>query len=236
MTGTHAPLVLLDLDGTLMDSAPGIMASVAHAFRTLDLQVPDTATLRSFVGPPITDSFPRHGVPAARVGDAVDAYRAALEAGGLYDNAVFPGIADALVRLRATGCTLAIATSKPTVYALPVCDRFGLAELVDGIYGASFDEEFSTKAIVIAEALHGLGLGEGVDPARAVMVGDRAHDVHGAAASGLDCVGVTWGYAVAGELAEAGAVALVDDVDALVTEVLTRVGAAVEPLGSTAAR
>ncbi|NMM17542.1 MAG: HAD hydrolase-like protein [Cellulomonas sp.] len=218
-------LVLLDLDGTLMDSAPGIVSSAAQAYRSLGLPVPDAATLRSFVGPPLTDSFPRHGVPRERLGEMVLAYRTVFEAGGMFDNSVFDGVPDALVRLRAAGCTLVVATSKPVVYARPICDHFDLSDLVDAVYGAPLDDHTSTKAMVIAEALAGLGFAPGMTGARAVMVGDRAHDVRGAAENDIDCIGVTWGYAADGELDQAGAVALVDGLDALVAEVLGRVGA-----------
>lgn len=227
VTAAPTALVLLDLDGTLMDSAPGIVSSAAQAYRTLGLPVPDAATLRSFVGPPITDSFPQHGVPRERLSKMVRAYRAVFEAGGMFENSVFDGVPDALVRLRAAGCTLAVATSKPVVYARPICDHFGLSDLVDAVYGAPLDEHLSTKAMVIAEALAGLRFEQGPDAARVVMVGDRGHDVRGATENGIDCIGVTWGYAAAGELAQAGAVALVDDLDALVAEVLARVGVAV---------
>jgi phosphoglycolate phosphatase len=224
VTDLPAPLVLLDLDGTLMDSAPGIMSSAAHAYRALGLPVPDRATLRSFVGPPTPDSFRRHGVPAGRMTEMLTAYRKVFEAGGMYENSVFPGVPDALTRLRDAGCTLAIATSKPVIYARPICDRFGLTGLVDAIYGAPPDDQVSTKAMVIAEALTSLTAGGILDPDRTIMVGDREHDVHGAAEHGIDCIGVTWGYAAPGELEEAGAAVLVDDFAALVAEVLARVG------------
>lgn len=226
MIAAPTSLVLLDLDGTLMDSAPGIVSSAAHAYRALGLPVPDATTLRSFVGPPITDSFPRHGVPRERLSEMVRAYRTVLEAGGMFDNSVFDGVPDALIRLRAAGCTLVVATSKPVVYARPICDHFGLSDLVDAVYGAPLDEHTSTKAMVIADALEGLRFAQGPDAARVVMVGDRAHDVLGAAENDIDCIGVTWGYAADGELAQAGAVALVDDLDALVAEVLAWVGVA----------
>jgi phosphoglycolate phosphatase len=225
VTRSPAPLVLLDLDGTLMDSAPGIVASAAHAYRALGLPVPDAATLRSFVGPPITDSFPRHGVPPELLSETVRQYRAAFTAGGMYDNAVFDGIPAALRTLRDAGCTLAVATSKPEVYAVPICERFGLTPLVDAVFGAPLDEATSTKADVIAKALATLGRVSPVDAATdgpVLMVGDREHDVHGAAAHGIDCLGVTWGYAAPGELEGAGAVALVDDVAELADAVLAR--------------
>ncbi|WP_166845167.1 HAD hydrolase-like protein [Isoptericola sp. BMS4] len=222
------PLVLLDLDGTLMDSAPGIVAGVRHAYATLGVPVPDDATLRSFVGPPITDSFPAHGVPPERVDEAVRAYREVYASGGMYDNRVFDGVPEALRALRDAGCGLAVATSKPEVYARPICDRFGLSALVDAVFGAPVDEATSTKADVVAKALAALGRPPSpVDAADGpvIMVGDREHDVHGAAAHGIACLGVTWGYAGDGELTAAGAVALVDDVADLAGAVLARLRA-----------
>ena len=212
-----APLVLLDLDGTLMDSAPGITASAAHAFRALGLPVPDAATLRSFVGPPITESFPAHGVPAERVAEAILAYREQFTATGMWDNAVFEGIPAQLERLRAAGCTLVVATSKPEVFAVPIADRFGITPLVDGVFGAPLDEH-GTKADVIAKAL--ATLGRTADDGPALMVGDREHDVEGGREHGIDCLGVGWGYAGPGELVAAGAVAVIDDVEKLADTVL----------------
>jgi phosphoglycolate phosphatase len=108
---------------------------------------------------------------------------------------------------------------------VPICDRFGLTALVDGVFGAPLDEATSTKADVIAKALASLGRVSPVDAATdgpVLMVGDREHDVHGAAAHGIGCLGVTWGYAAPGELERAGAVALVDDVARLAEAVLAR--------------
>ncbi|WP_343035671.1 HAD hydrolase-like protein [Isoptericola sediminis] len=220
------PLVLLDLDGTLMDSAPGITASVAHAYRTIGLPVPDDATLRTFVGPPVSESFAGHGVPADRADAAVEAYTEAFTAGGMFDCSVFDGVADALGDLRAAGYELVVATSKPEMYARPICDRFGLSDLVDRVHGSAGDGSTSTKADVVAAALAGSGRLSPVDPAHGpvLMVGDREHDVHGAAAHGIDCLGVAWGYAPDGELQEAGAVDMVEEVTALafaVTAALT---------------
>ncbi|CAL8972864.1 5'-nucleotidase [Cellulomonas sp. T2.31MG-18] len=202
-----APLVLLDLDGTLTDSAPGIVASAQAAYADLELPTPDAATLRTFVGPPIAGSFLAHGVPPERVAEAIAAYRRYFRAGGMYDNAVFEGVPEALRGLRAAGARLVVATSKPTVFARPIVEHFGLAELLDGVFGAPPDDLPSSKATVIAEALASLGP-DGYDPATTLMVGDREHDVIGARAHGIDTLGVAWGYAVPGELLGAGAVAV----------------------------
>lgn len=218
-----APLVLLDLDGTLLDSAPGITASVAAAYRDVGLPVPPEPVLRSFVGPPIWDSLRAHGVPAGRVDTVVEAYRTHFGATGMHDATVFEGITDVLHDLRAAGLRLLVATAKPEVFAVPICADLGLAPLVDGVFGAPLDESAS-KADVIARAL--ASLPDAPDPAATLMVGDREHDVHGAAEHGVRCVGVTWGYAAPGELEAAGAVAVVATPGALRDEVLRRLGGA----------
>ena len=212
-----SPLVLLDLDGTLTDSAPGITASIADTYVTLGLPVPSAEALRSFVGPPITSSFPAHGVPQDRVTEAAKAYREVFVTRMISDNSVYDGIRRTLAELREAGLRLVVATSKPEIYARPICDAFGLTALVDGVFGAPLDEATSNKAQVIAAAL-----AAHADAAPVLMVGDREHDVHGARAHGIDTIGVTWGYAAPGELVSAGASELVDSPAELTTAVLRR--------------
>jgi phosphoglycolate phosphatase len=214
-----APLLLLDLDGTLTDSYPGIASSVVHAFTAAGLTVPTPSELRGFVGPPLHDSFLARGMSPALSDELVAHYRTAYSAGGMFENSVYDGIPDALRTLRDAGAVLVVATSKPDVYAMPICERLGIAPLVDGIFGASLDAGAASKSAVIARALTGR------DPAeRRLMVGDRAHDVAGARAHGIDCIGVSWGYAEPGELTAAGAVEVVDTPAALVTAALRNLG------------
>lgn len=213
------PLVLLDLDGTLTDSAPGITRSVAAAFMGLGL--PQPTAPRSFVGPPLPVSMLANGVPEDRLDEAIALYRAEFEAGGMWESHPFPGIPEQLRLLREAGCTLAVATSKPEVYARPICARWGLDAMVDGVYGAPLDHIPSTKATVIAHAL--AELGPRVPPRESiVMVGDRRHDIEGAAAHGFGCLGVAWGYGEPGELD--GALGIIPDVDSLAAEVLAALG------------
>jgi len=220
LTGLRLPalppgVVLLDLDGTLTDSAPGIVGSLRAALTEAGLPVPDDAALRRFVGPPLPLMLRESGVPADRVDELVATYRRHFTAGGMFDNAVFPGIEDAMDTLRDAGVVLAVATSKPEVYARQIVEHFGLdAHLthgLDGVFGADADKgERSGKAEVVAHALANLaGRGVAAGPTTTVMVGDREHDVLGAGRHGLPTVGVSWGYAEPGELEAAGAVAVV---------------------------
>jgi phosphoglycolate phosphatase len=186
---------LLDLDGCLTDSAPGILNSVAHALSSLGLPVPDD--LRSFLGPPLHVSFARLGVPD--VDAAVAAYRERFSAVGITELSLYDGVPEALAALRADGWGLCLATSKPEVFAQRILAATGLD--LDEVVGSELDGTRSVKADVITGALRRTG----VTPDQAVMVGDRAEDCVGAAACGVRFVGAGWGYGLPGELGEAGA-------------------------------
>lgn len=202
MSGGGASWVLFDLDGTLTDPYEGISRCVLHAMAGLGRAAPDEAALRSVVGPPLQEGFASLGVPPTQVAAAVRLYRERYTTHGLYENQVYDGIPALLRGLRGDGLRLAVATSKPEVYAQRVLDHFGLDVLFDVVGGATFDGTRRHKADVIA---HALATADSPGGAGAVMVGDRAQDVRGAQAHGLRCVGVRWGYAEEGELEAAGA-------------------------------
>lgn len=201
-------LILLDLDGTLMDSAPGILTAIRYAYSSLGIPTPSEEVLRTFLGPPLEVSLPQHGVPSDRVAEGIAAYREAFSGKSMYDNSVFPGIPEALTLLRQKAETrplrLVVATSKPEVFARQLTAHFGLDSVLDAVYGATLDGSRSLKADVIAHALAS-EVHDTVDPARTIMVGDRRHDVLGASAHGLRTIGVTWGYGSPEELTQAGA-------------------------------
>jgi phosphoglycolate phosphatase len=198
-------LVLFDLDGTLVDSTPGIWASVRVAAAALGLPSPTPDQLRQMVGPPLQDGFALVlGVPADDVPRAVAAYRAHYSAGALLDVTVYDGIPELLATLTADGATLAITTSKPEPFAVRVLDHTGLRRFFSTVHGATLDGAVRHKDQVVAAALAAHPDGE-----RPVLIGDRAHDVLGAAAHGLPCIGAGWGPAPPGELAEAGAAVVV---------------------------
>ena len=192
----RAPTILFDLDGTLSDSARGILAALRHAFAVNGLPPMDARTEREVLGPPFYESLPPliGDVPLEPV---IAAYRESYGAGGMFDTSVFPGVGELVESLRSAGYRLAVATSKPERYAIPIVEHLGLAEHFDVIGGDALDGSRGTKALVIADVLRRLG-----DPAPAGvwMVGDRRHDVEGARAHHIEAVGVRWGYALAGEL------------------------------------
>jgi phosphoglycolate phosphatase len=194
--------VLFDLDGTLSESEPGIVGSMRSALASLGLPIPDDAALRSAIGPPFASGLPEIGIAAEHVADFTLAYRAIYEVTGLYETRLYEGIVDALEALVELGCTLCVATSKPETSARRVIEHLGLTATFKVIGCASDDYERHTKADVIAHVLDELGHVAGPE---VLMVGDRRYDVEGAAAHGIDALGVAWGYGSVDELRLAGA-------------------------------
>lgn len=200
-------VVLVDLDGTIMDSAPGITATLTRTLERMGLPVPPPSRLVEFVGPPILDGLrDLAGLDPAQSQRALKLYRADYGDIGAFDARPYPGIRKALEAIRAAGPTLAVATSKPEEQAKRILDHFGLADLFAVVAGASDDETRSEKADVITWAL-GLLTGAGVDTSRPVMIGDRIHDVEGAARHGIPVVFAGWGYGDPAEAAGTIAVA-----------------------------
>lgn len=186
---TRPQLVLFDLDGTLTDSAEGIVASFRHALAAVGAEAPAGDLAGRIVGPPMHQTLAGLGL-GERADEAIAAYRADYTTRGWAMNSLFDGIPQLLEDLRAAGVRLAVATSKAEPTATKILEHFGLARYFDVIAGASVDGARSSKADVVAHALgqlHPL-------PERVVMVGDRAHDVEGAAEHGIDTVVVGWGY------------------------------------------
>ncbi|WP_077098813.1 HAD-IA family hydrolase [Mycobacterium terramassiliense] len=182
-------LVIFDLDGTLTDSAEGIVASFLHALSHVGAVVPEGDLTTKVVGPPIAETM-RAMLLGEHTEEAIAVYRADYGARGWAMNSLFDGIAPLLADLSAAGVRLAVATSKLESTAQRILEHFGLDQQFEVIAGASPDGSRETKFDVLAHALSQLQ----PLPERMLMVGDRSHDVHGAAAHGIDTVVVGWGY------------------------------------------
>lgn len=205
------PCVLLDLDGTLTESRPGIVGSTHHALRALGIEPDPAQDLSWIIGPPLETVI---GQVLAHYGDtrcdeAVAEYRRHYSEVGLLQNTVYPGIPEALRRLRGDSHDLVLATAKRTPLAIRVLEHFGLAPLFRAIYGSEGHGVLDHKADLIAHIL------ARERPSAAIMVGDRKHDIVGAHASRLRGIGVAWGYGGVAELIEAGADAIAERPDQL---------------------
>lgn len=202
--------VLFDLDGTLTDSGEGIINCATLALEHFGLPIPPYEDMRTFVGPPLHDSFVRFGVPADQTDEAIRVYRSRYIPTGMFENTPYPGVRELLEKLRAEGYTLYVATSKPEEMSVTILNRFDLAKYFHRICGASTDTSRSTKDAVIAYLLESSGAKEDM-----VMVGDTKYDILGAKAHGIPGIGVSWGYGKVEEMKEAGAVGIAGTMDEL---------------------
>jgi phosphoglycolate phosphatase len=213
MTGRPARThVLLDLDGTLSDSEPGIMRSLQWACQIEGFPIPDEVQVRSVIGPPFELGLPSIGIPDDALSRVINRYRERYEDVGLFENTLYDGVIEMLDALADAGLSLSIATAKPERTALRILEHFGLSDRFDAMVGATLTPERRAKAQVITHTLGVLGIPVGLPEMHdlAIMVGDRDHDVLGAMHNGMPCVGVTYGYGTADELMTSGAVALAD--------------------------
>jgi phosphoglycolate phosphatase len=195
--------VIFDLDGTISDSAPGILASLDHAFTETGFAPPPD--LVRFIGPPFETAFRSEGFTPEEIKILIASYRDHYWEFGAFLNTVYPGMEEVLDGLAAEGFRLAIATSKPEQTALRILEHFDYIDRFEVIGGATFDSTRNTKSTVLDYTLDLLG------PSNPVMIGDRYHDVEGAAEHDIDCVGVRWGYSAKDELERAGARWIIDE-------------------------
>ena len=187
--------VLFDLDGTLTDSSAGITNTIRMTLAHYGIEEQQSNLLR-FIGPPLDECFSEY-LPAEEVPQAIARYRARYTTVGLFENEVYPGIPGMLQALKTAGLRLALATSKPKNTSLSILEHFSLLPYFDAVEGATADGRVKSKQDVIELALAGLG---GPDRARTVIVGDRLHDMEGAARCGISAIGVLWGFGSREEL------------------------------------
>lgn len=205
-----AKCILFDLDGTLTDSGEGIINCATLALNHFGLPVPDRETMRVFVGPPLDETFRKFGVPADRTDEAIRVYRSRYTTVGKFENYPYPGVEELLQRLSGKGHRLFVATSKPEGMSVEILEKFGLGKYFEMICGATLDGSRSKKEDVIAYLLERAGSTE-----NALMVGDTAYDVIGAAAHGIPCIGVAWGYGKVPDMEAAGAAAIAGTMEEL---------------------
>ena len=202
--------ILFDLDGTLVDSGEGVLKCAELGLRHFNLPIPSPEEMRTFVGPPLRDSFMRFGCTEEMAQEAIAVYRSRYTTVGKFELFVYPGIEKLLQDLTAAGCKLYVATSKPESVSVEILQHLGLARYFTYIAGADQDKGRSTKSEVIAYLLEQVGDLDG-----ALMVGDTAYDVIGSAQHGIPCAGVSWGYGKADEMEAAHAACIVHSTEEL---------------------
>ena len=202
----NARVVLLDLDGTLSDSRPGIAACFRYMLGELGHDPATAGDLTWAVGPPIAVSVARllAQYDDTRVDHAVAVYRRQYSDVAIYDCTVYPGVLGMLAALRNAGHVMCISTSKRRDFAERVIDHLGLRAYLRTVYGAEPGGGLDNKDDLLAYVLRH----EGFSPTDTVMLGDRVHDIHAARANRLGSIGAAWGYGGRAELEAAGADAI----------------------------
>lgn len=195
--------ILFDLDGTLTDSGEGITNCAILALEHFGLPIPSREDLRVFVGPPLSETFQKFGVPADKVDEAIAVYRSRYIPIGKFENTPYPGIRELLETLQQHGHRLYVATSKPEGMSVDILEHFDLAKYFTRICGAAMDMSRNSKEAVIAYLLEECGEAENM-----VMVGDTVFDIIGAKAHGIPGIGVSWGYGEVNDMKNAGAIAI----------------------------
>lgn len=212
--------IFFDLDGTLTDPREGITKSVQYALARMGIEEPDLKKLEPFIGPPLIDSFMEYyGFTPEQAKQGVSYYREYFKPTGLYQNALFDGVPELLQSLKAHGKTVAIASSKPEPFVREILEYFQILSCFDYVCGSTLDETRTKKEEVIEELIRRIGLSE-QEKKKVLMVGDRKHDVEGAACFGIPCLGLRMGFAAEGELEEAGAIAVADNIKEVETFIL----------------
>lgn len=193
--------ILFDLDGTLTDSKEGITKCVSYALLRFGIERrPEELT--SFVGPPLKEQFMKYASLSEEDGKkAVEVYRERFSTVGIFENRLYEGILPMLDELKKSGMVLAVATSKPQVFAERIGEKYGIAPYMQCIVGSRLDGTLTDKAQVIKKTMEMLG----AEPDNTLMVGDREHDCIGAHKNGIACIGAKYGYPEEGELENAGA-------------------------------
>jgi phosphoglycolate phosphatase len=207
--------ILVDLDGTIVNSAPGIIGSYQHTLRSMGVECPPAEDLTWVVGPPSRRSFPKLIRPDQDVEEAVRLYRAHYEENGLFNGTIYPGMQEALSNLYGLPARLFVCTAKYQGFAEKIIEHFGLGHLFERVYGADLEGRFDDKGLLIE---HIIGV-EQIDPSRMIMVGDRANDMLAAARHAIPGVGALWGYGSEDELTAAGSTVLCTSPDDLVDAV-----------------
>lgn len=211
----HYDVILFDVDGTLIDSAPGILNTLEEVFHKMNVDISGT-DLRRYLGPPLRKSFGEHFTDPAKIEEATELYRVSYHEKGSHEGNAYPGAEQMLRRLKEAGLVLCTATSKPTEVVVPILEEQGLAPYFDFIGGASMDETRDTKTDVIRHVL----AQPCVRGKRVLMVGDRSDDMRGAADCHLDAAGALYGYGSREELEPFGPVFLADSCQDLTDRIL----------------
>jgi phosphoglycolate phosphatase len=195
--------ILMDLDGTITNPKTGITKAIQYALKAENIIIEDLDTLCKYIGPPLKTTLKEsYGFDEGKANRALEKYREYYKEAGMYENEVYKGMEELLIKLKATGNKIIVATSKPEIFAKGILEYFGLEQYFDDICGSNLDATRAEKEEVIRYALEKNGIS---DYSSVIMVGDRCYDIIGAKSVGIASVGVLYGFGSREELEDAGA-------------------------------
>ena len=207
-------LYLFDFDGTIADTARGVLGCSAEALEYMGYTVPPDDTMRLFMGPPIGWAMKTLAhVKEEDVEETVAEFRKRYRAGGMFRCSVYEGMESLLQAANEAGHVTAIVSSKPEPFVNTITEHLHIREYFACIAGAAMQEKMADKANNIRRAMDITGYTGRND--EVVMIGDRLYDIDGAKACGIASIGVTYGYGTREELEEAGAGRIAESVSEL---------------------
>ena len=211
MAETQYKYIFWDMDGTIINSYPGVVESVLYALKHFGLTETNPEIMRRFIGPPLRVTFGEiYHMDETQIEQAVEKYRENYNAGGMFKCEVYPGITQAMDAFQKAGFKQIIASSKPEHMCRLLLDRFGLIEKMDDVVGASLDGRIDSKQQVLEEAFRRLG---NPDKREVVLIGDTKYDAIGAKSVDIDCIGITYGFGTREELVEHDAVQVFETIE-----------------------
>ncbi|WP_214483941.1 HAD family hydrolase [Bacillus sp. SM2101] len=185
-------VILFDLDGTLSDPKIGITKSVQYALKNMNIVENDLDKLECFIGPPLQVSFADYyHFDEEKIERAIELYRERFKDKGMFENVLYPNVPSLLSQLKEQNYKLVVATSKPTVFAEKILNYFHIEQFFDLVVGSNLDGSRASKTEIIQHVLDEYNENELND---FIMIGDRKHDIIGANNTGIDSIGVTYGY------------------------------------------
>lgn len=211
--------IFWDMDGTIIDSYPGIIESFDYALSCFGLEISEPALKRLVIGPPLRESFSSLcRMEPEQIEVAVEKYREHYNAGAMFHCSVYDGVVNAIDALKKAGYIQVITTSKPEEMCKQILSKFDLIKKMDLIVGASLDGRIDTKEQVLREAFCRLG---NPDPRQIVLIGDTKYDAIGAKSVGIPCIGITYGFGTREELEINGALSVFNTIEEVVTYLTT---------------